>query len=133
MTEPMLIQKLDANLRYLTERQSVLAENIANIDTPGYKAQDLKPVNFNEMAEASAGRLEMRTSSGKHLSGTLNSGQNLFSTVRENGIEKKPLGNTVQLEDQMGKISDIGAQHQLTTTLIHKYNQLYRTALETHS
>ena len=62
MTEPLLIQKLSANLSYLTERQAVLSQNIANIDTPRYKANDLKKVDFNKLV-ATNSRLEMKATS----------------------------------------------------------------------
>ena len=38
-----LFQVAGDRMRYLTERQTLIARNIANADTPGYKAQDLAP------------------------------------------------------------------------------------------
>ena len=129
MTEPLLIQKLNANLVYLSERQKVLAGNIANIDTPAYQAKDVKKPDFDSMVQDQSPHLEMTTSSGKHLSGTLNDNSR-FGTQKDHGFTVSSTGNDVVLEDQMGKISDIGAQHQLTTTLLHKYHQLYLTAVD---
>ena len=37
---PVLIQLLDNHMRYMAQRQAVLSQNIANLDTPSYKAQD---------------------------------------------------------------------------------------------
>lgn len=134
MTEPLLIQKLNANLSYLTERQAVLSQNIANIDTPNYQAQDIQKPDFSKMADAAAaGQIAMHTTSGKHMGGTLGGTGHFAATKNKAAAEKKPLGNTVTLEEQMGYISDVGAQHQLTTTLLHKFNALYRSALESHN
>lgn len=130
MTEPLLIQKLSANLSYLTERQAVLSQNIANIDTPNYQAQDIKKPDFEALAQHATTQIGMRTTAGKHMHGTLGGSGHFKAEKDKIAIEKKPLGNTVTLEEQMGYISDVGAQHQLTTTLLHKYHALYRAALE---
>lgn len=130
LTEPLLMQKLSAQLSYLTERQGLLAQNIANIDTPNFQAKDLKKMNFDDMVSNESSRLEMRTSSAKHLSG-INAGTDKYTHIKDRtASEKKPVGNNVVLEDQMGKISDVSAQHQLTTTLMRKFNQLYRNAID---
>ena len=42
---------LTEKMKWLTARQSVLAQNIANSDTPNYRARDLKPLEFREMIE----------------------------------------------------------------------------------
>ena len=51
----MDLNKLDifrltnSKMGWLSERQTVLAQNIANADTPGYKAKDLKVPDFSSM------------------------------------------------------------------------------------
>ena len=118
---------LAAHMKYMSQRQGVLAHNIANIDTPSYKANDLKKVDFNKMLVANS-RLELAATSPQHLVGTLpNSGA--FSTVKErNSFEEKPNKNNVVLEDQMGKISDTNAQFQLSSSMLRKFTSLYRKA-----
>lgn len=133
LTQPLLMQKLSAKLSYLTERQALLAQNISNIDTPNYRARDLKKINFENMVQASSGRLSLSSSSVKHLTGTLETNQR-YTTVKDREAEdKKPLGNNIVLEEQMGKISDVGAQNQMTTTLMRKFNQLYRSAVDSRA
>ena len=39
------------NMQWLGQRQAVLAENVANADTPGYRARDLVPQDFGEMLQ----------------------------------------------------------------------------------
>jgi flagellar basal-body rod protein FlgB len=126
--DPLLIQKLNLQLSYLTQRQALLAQNVANIDTPSYRAHDLQQINFDELIDANSHHLELTTTSGAHI----NTRQDTSTFADEKdggGFEKKLLGNNVSLEDQMGKISDVGAQYQLTSSLIKKYNDLYRTAV----
>lgn len=112
----------------MSQRQGVLAQNIANIDTPSYKANDLKKVDFSKMV-AQQGRLELVATSPQHLNGTLATGTSVYSTVKDRDtFETTPTKNNVVLEDQMGKISDTNAQFQLSSTMLKKFTGLYRKA-----
>ncbi len=126
--EPVLNTMIKGHMKYMTNRQEVLASNIANIDSPGYKAKDLKKVDFQKLANIQSHRLEMRTTSPTHLSGTLVGGTSFETIKDENTFETTPTGNNVVLEDQMGKVSDTGAQFQLSSTMMRKFTQLYRKA-----
>jgi flagellar basal-body rod protein FlgB len=129
MKEPTLNTLMKGHMKYMTKRQEVLAHNIANIDTPGFKARDLKKVDFGEMATTANTQLDMRVTSPKHLDGTLISGNSRFGTEKDREtFETTPTQNNVVLEDQMGKISDTGAQFQMSSNLMRKYTQLYRKA-----
>lgn len=127
--EPTLNTLMKGHMKYMTKRQEVLAHNIANIDTPGFKARDLKKVDFGEMANASSAQLDMLVTSPHHLDGSLVSGSGRFGSEKDrNTFEISPTQNNVVLEDQMGKISDTGAQFQMSSTLMRKFTQLYRKA-----
>lgn len=120
-------QMLAAHMKYMSQRQGVLAHNIANIDTPTYKANDLKKVDFSKMV-AQQGRLEMRATAPQHLNGTLARAA-AYSTVKDRDtFETTPTDNNVVLEDQMGKISDTNAQFQLSSSMLRKFTGLYRKA-----
>ncbi len=126
-TAPKLDTMLKNHMKYMTDRQAVLAQNIANIDTPGYKARDLKPVDFASLANAQSDRLALRVTSPKHI--TSNAGGSSFATIQQRDtFEISPTQNNVVLEDQMAKISDTGAEFQLSSTMLRKFTQLYRTA-----
>lgn len=120
---------LKSHMKYMTARQQVLAQNIANIDTPGYKAKDVKRPDFAKMASSSLGKLEMRATNANHMSGTLGkSGGRFPATEARDTFETSPTQNNVVLEDQMAKISDTGAQYQISSSLMRKMTQLYRKA-----
>ncbi len=125
---PPLMKMMETHMRYLTQRQSVLAQNVANLDTPGYKGQDLKKVNFSDLASAEGQRLSMRTTSGKHLAS--NNGSGIFARAENrDGFEVTPTGNSVSLEQEMAKISETGSNYQLTSSMYRKFTQMYRSAL----
>ena len=133
LKEPVLNTMLKTSMKYGSERQEVIARNLANIDTPGYKARDLKKLDFKKLAQAQGGQLQMTATSPTHLSGTLGAaGGNVFRNEADrNTFEMTPTQNNVVLEEQMGKISDIGAQFQLSSTMLKKYTGMYRSALGT--
>jgi flagellar basal-body rod protein FlgB len=49
--ESVLTEMIDQKMRYSSQRVSVLAQNIANVDTPGFKAKDVQAPDFNQMLE----------------------------------------------------------------------------------
>lgn len=119
---------LKAHMKYMSQRQGVLAYNIANIDTPRFKANDLKKVDFNKLV-ATNSRLEMKATAPQHLTGTLAGTGASFSTEKDrNAFEVTPVGNNVVLEDQMGKVSDTNAQFQLSSSMLRKFTAMYRKA-----
>lgn len=128
ITEPTINTMMKAHMKYQGVRQGVLAQNVANIDTPHYKAQDLKKLDFKRLAEEQHNKLEMAATNPAHQSGTLMGGTS-FSTIKDrNTYEMRPTENNVSLEDQMGKVSDTNAQFTLSSTMIKKFTTLYRKA-----
>lgn len=129
LTESAIVRRLGTQVAYLDERQKLLAQNIAHIDSPDYRAKDLKKLDFHNLAASEANQLPLRATSASHLEGRPPESSFRSEKLRK-AFDKKPLGNNVELEEQMGKISDVGAQHQMATTLLKKFNQLYRTAVD---
>lgn len=122
----VLMQMLNTQMGYTTERQGVLAHNMANIDTPSFAARDLKKLDFENMARMQ--RLEMTITSPVHSSGTLNAKMKIADEKVRKPFGMSPTKNSVVLEEQMAKISDNNTQFQMSNTLLKKYTQLYRTA-----
>jgi flagellar basal-body rod protein FlgB len=88
-------------MRYLTQRQTVISRNIANADTPGYKALDVAP--FAPSAAAASGPLVIARTQPGHI-GTTANGTSVAAQVVASGLYgEKPNGNTVSLEEQMLK------------------------------
>lgn len=127
-TESPLMQSLSTQMRYLTQRQTVLSQNIANLDTPNYKSRDVKPVNFADLASAESGKLAMKSTSPKHLGG-MNGGGVFATEQNRESFETTPTKNNVGLEEEMAKISKTGADYQVASSMYKKFTQLYRSAL----
>mgnify|MGYP001093711226 CR=1 FL=1 len=110
-----LFSLLRENMRWLGQRQSVLAENVANADTPGYRARDLAPQDFAAMLK--------RARAGE--------GVGPDARVEENRTpyEVTLSGNTVALDEQLMKVSETAARFQLATSLYTKHLAMIRMAL----
>ena len=133
MTDAILMQALNSQMRYTAQRQGLLSQNIANLDTPGYQAKDLKKLDFGNMMSAEANRLQMRATSPKHLEavGANSTGPYRADKVR-NPFEVTPVGNSVSLEDQMAKVSDANEKFQTASSLMKKYTAMMHTAAGSH-
>lgn len=129
-----LLAMIKQRLGYLGERQRVIAQNVANADTPGYQPRDLKAFSFDaamqSQVRANAGGVEaVRTSAG-HLAGgpkKITSASGVRS-VKSLDSETTLDGNSVVLEDQMIKMSEARMQYDAAIGFYQKSMSLLRMA-----
>ncbi len=130
-----LMQMLGTNMRYMTQRQGILAHNIANADTPNYRTQDLKSPDFNTMVSGNSSEPQfraagqMRLTNNKHMMGTASGASAFRAQEIRDAQEITPVGNNVVMEEEMAKVSDTGAQYQISNSLMKKFTSMYRNAL----
>ncbi len=119
-------------MRWLTQRQRVLAQNIANANTPGYAAKDLKALDFRDALRETQRNLRLSGADG--LSFSASSAADAYK-VQENRYpyEVTPDDNAVIMEEQVMKLGQTQADYQLTTQIFRKYTDLYKTALGNNS
>jgi len=115
-----LFDLADRRLAHIGRRQEVLAQNIANADTPGWKARDLKP--FAGLLARSGSAAPWQTQPG-HLAPRHGAPQGQMPPG-----ERAPDGNSVALDSELGKIADTESAHALVTGLYSKYLGMFRTA-----
>jgi flagellar basal-body rod protein FlgB len=108
-------------LAYIDQRQRVLAQNIANADTPNYHARDLSPF---EKALTATGITPTQTNAA-HLSGTLDSA----NLILQPATEIAPDGNSVSIESQLTKVADDETSAALVGNLWKTTMGMYLTAL----
>ena len=114
---------------YLSRRETVLSENIANANTPQYQAKDLKPLDFKDLMKAPADPVRAAVTNSMHISPEVDPVR--FETVTDRRpTESKPDGNSVQLEDQMQKIGDAKSDYELAVNLMMKHISMLKTALD---
>ena len=126
-----LFAMLRTRMQWHQERQRVLSENVANADTPGFRARDLVPPKFDRMMPRSTPGITLVRTDGSHQSGANSglSGGSSFETVRGSGQEIRPTGNAVSLEDEMIKVAANQMDYQAATALYTRSLGLIKTAL----
>lgn len=127
VTDLPLFSMLKSRMYWLEERQRVLAENVANADTPGYRGHDLKQLDFHEALQ-STGSVTLATTAPGHMTGS-GTGRGRFPLDTKGGFETTPRGNAVVLEDEMLKVAQTQMDHQAATALYARSIGLIKTAL----
>jgi len=124
-----LFAALRAKMEWNEARQKLLAENVANAETPGYRGRDLKEFSFGEMVSKSrVNSISAVTTQPGHIAiGRTDSSK--FSAQSMNSFEITPEGNGVTLEDEMMKVAANQMDYQAATSLYTRSIKLIRTAL----
>lgn len=129
MSDMSLFRMARQQMNWLGDRQTVLAQNIANADTPNYRAKDLKAVNFErELRDIQP--VKMQATSGTHLQGTVRKPDHRVEELRPREVyETNPNDNGIALEEQMMKVSDTQMKYQLASNIYNKNMMMLRTAV----
>lgn len=135
-----ILSMFSQRLSWLGKRQEILSENIANVDTPDYRARDLKDTVFRSMLKTRTERVRLATTNKAHVGAAgaaklASTGATGLPRVERDMVPFTPkadggrLGNTVDLEDQLVKMSQTSAEYQFVTSLYRKNVNLIRIAL----
>jgi flagellar basal-body rod protein FlgB len=111
-------------LAWASERQSILARNIANLSTPGFQAKDSP--DFQTVLNGSTGIQPVRTDPN-HLAGTIDPGMSARSVQGSNATTADK--NGVRLEEQLMKVADTETQNATVTAIFKKYMTMFNEAL----
>jgi len=133
-----IFSMLKSRLGYLSDRQRVIAENIANANTPKYQAQDLKPFSFQSHMQGAQGSSAassvaatpagvMAVTNPAHMQPK---GSKAGVVMRKSPDSEKTLdGNGVVLEDEMVKLTDARMDYDAAITFYQKSLGMLRTAI----
>ncbi len=131
ITDIPILSMLRTRLQWAQERQRVLAENVANADTPRYRARDLAPLKFEaagEVSPATVSSVTLATTAPGHMSG-FGASPPRFKTESKDNYEVRPTGNAVSLEDEMMKVAANQMDYQAATAVYTRSLNLIKTAL----
>lgn len=134
-----LFGMLKSRLGYLAERQKVVAQNVANADTPGYVPRDLKPYSFQAslMAQGSGqvyrggrvaptGGVQMMATATSHMAPS--NAPSAWRATAGADSETTLDGNAVSLEDQMLKMTDARMNYDAAVGFYQKSMTMLRMA-----
>lgn len=116
-----IFQTLERQIRAAGIRHGVIASNIANVDTPGYKAKDVK---FDETLEKAT--IELRKTAPGHI------GESGRAEGGRVDVESRPSwgdGNNVELDVEVAKMTENAIFFQTAVTLLSTNIRMFKTAL----
>ncbi|HCR1907819.1 TPA: flagellar basal body rod protein FlgB [Enterobacter kobei] len=123
-----MLDKLDRELNFqqqalslLNKRQSILASNMANVDTPGYQARDIDFSSQLKQAvtrnKSSQGPLTLTLTSGHHIAATapaMSDAQLLYRVPDQPAAD----GNTVDMDRERTNFADNSVRYQSALTIL---------------
>ena len=121
-----LLSQIKGRLTWLDERQRVIAQNVANSDTPGYVSRDLQlPTDF-AAALTRGGPLTMARTSAMHIAPPGQPAR--FDAVAAPDSETTLDGNAVVVEEQMLKMAESRMAYDAAIGFYQKSMQMLRMA-----
>ncbi|MDI1226154.1 MAG: hypothetical protein PSY14_00515 [bacterium] len=135
-----MLKKMD----WHEERQKIIAQNIANADSSGYRPMDMKPLDFKQLlggstsvlsmsaAGSSGGAISMAATNGAHFGADTMAagGQKVPDFKQKDVYEVAPAGNAVILEDQLLRMNENYTDHAFVSNLYQKNIAMLKMALK---
>lgn len=129
--EPLqLFQLASKQANWLSVRESVVSSNIANANTPGYKAKDLVP--FEQILSETGlgdgeGHVTMASTNPMHFGGPGDTSTDILEA--DDGVKVTASGNNVGLAEEMIKSSQIRQDYDLNANLVKSLNRMMLTVV----
>lgn len=126
MSQIYLLQLASQQAKWLTARQTLVADNIANANTPGYRAKDIRP--FAEILDQA--QVTMAATNPAHIVPADEEIAAEAQPVDSDGLETTLSGNSVSLEREMIKEGDINRSYTMNTNIKRVFHQMLLSALK---
>ena len=127
MDSIFLLNLASRKTAYLAARQATLATNIANTNTPGFKAKDL--VKFNDVLSQTQLKLASTDTNHIPLAGIGEAG-GTGEIEQDGGFEVTESGNSVGIEQQMMKTGEVNREYALTTNIMKSFHAMLMASLK---
>jgi flagellar basal-body rod protein FlgB len=118
-----VLQLASSAAEWLSQRQTLVAGNIANASTPGFRAKDLQP--FTSILDNSPVQLAV-TQPGHIAPSAVETA--VARPVEADGADETLSGNTVSLEREMSAVGDINRAYTMNVNIKHVLNQMLLAA-----
>jgi flagellar basal-body rod protein FlgB len=119
-----ILSMLRQRMQWHQERQQVLAENVANADTPNYQRKDIAPPTFERALSAAS--VDLATTDPSHISGAPSS----IAFNDSGGFETNPRRNPVNHEDEMMQIASNQMDFEAAASMYSHSLALIKLALD---
>ena len=135
LTKIPLMNAISKRMDWLTNKQQVISQNVANANTPGYRSKVLEAPDFHGLVESTmvagkGGKTSMTRTHAGHIGKgggvTMEAGR---AKEDDRATESTPTGNNVVIEDQMMDMAKTQMEYNTMINLYRKQVGLLRTAL----
>lgn len=130
-----LFKAIGSKMDFLNQRQRIIAQNVSNSDTPGYRPKDLVPVDFDRVLKDvkntnsnSVQQVNLQGTRSGHIGGA-GEIDDPKSRKQKETYEVAPAGNSVIMEEQLIKAGETVMDYNLMTNLYQKNVGMIRTAI----
>jgi flagellar basal-body rod protein FlgB len=120
-----LFDLASSQARWLSVRQAVVAQNVANANTPGYSAQDVTP--FSDVYDQF--QATMVATNPAHFGGDAMD-MSSITTKDGNVWEITHSGNSVSMEQEMLKANEVNRGYSLNTSVVKAFSQMMSSSLK---
>ena len=126
-----LFSMLRGRLGYLSEREKVISQNVANSDTPGFRPSDLKPFSFASQLKAATSQagVQAMTQPGHMQAPNAHGNMVGVKPIRAADSETTLDGNGVVLEEEMMKMTDARMNYDAAISFYQKSLGMLRSAI----
>lgn len=113
------LHSLEDSLHYSTKKNNAISNNIANVDTPNYKAQH---VEFKDVLQDESSKLQLKQTEQKHIPSTQN--KRLSGVVTNTNTMYNHNGNNVDVDKEM---ADLAENQIYYRSLVDRINSKFQT------
>jgi flagellar basal-body rod protein FlgB len=110
--------------KWLSVRQSAIAENIANVDTPRFRARDVQP--FTDVMDKT--RLTMAATQAGHLDSARHPKADALKP--SDSWKTTVSGNSVSTEQELMKAGEVSRDYALTTSIVKSFHRMILSSLK---
>lgn len=128
ITKMPLFKMMGRRMDWLMQREAVLAQNVANADSPKFRPRDLVQQSFRQLVDGSQPQVKLASTSAGHLAPART--VRPFRDEKSREVYETALdGNAVNLEEQLMKVSETQGAHRLATNLFQKHVSMLKAAI----
>lgn len=122
-----MIGQIKGRMQWHHARQNVLAQNVANVDTPGYRGRVFQAFKLDNPMDRQLGMKPVQTRSGHmQIAGSFTDGPR---SSKVTGYETTPYRNSVTAEQEMLKVTQNQLDYQIATTVYQRNIGLLKMAI----
>lgn len=116
-----------SRMDWVAKRQEVLAENVANANTPKFVPSDIKAFDFKAVLNQTGKPVQVAVTNPMHVQPIIADPQTVIKDRRD--FESSADGNAVILEEQMAKVGEAKSAYETAASLFEKQFKMLRTSL----